>query len=341
MLLFSCLSASAFAAPMNIFSGRADPWFQPALIRLRVPWEEITTYHSAYTAAVILMKDLRIDGDRVLPGLLNAQMDSAKRLKATPEAFLPAYRAFLLAYQALLIEFCGYKGPLPYASWETETLLASSQIFTDLPYNLIKGSTPEVAFFPRMLGRSQSRTASDVLVFFNNQTGSGQSFASSTPAELLNYFSADTTKELMQSRTFLDFSTKIRIIFLALVEEIWGGDRFNAAHDPVFFLFLANMDRLWSEWQSMQSDRFDASFKTVFNLNYFLPHIRVRGQPLDINTIYITNNPPHYGRSPRKPQPRPLIHLLTLPFSPFVQRLPTDDELSSKNHGGNIGQRTK
>lgn len=101
----------------------------------------------------------------------------------------------------------------------------------------------------------------------------------------------------------MDFSHLIRHIYLALVYEIWDGNLLNAVFDPAYFLFLANIDRLWSKWQRtiingrLEIGRLKTKFSAVFHLNPEDMPNREIGNVMTIDTIYITANPPLYVTS--------------------------------------------
>ena len=120
-----------------------------------MPWEEMPRYHAAYTEAAHCMQKLRINGKPVLHPLFQMHRDVVKELETNPEAFLPSYRAFLLAYQGHMVKFCRYKGPLPYASWENQPPVFSP-VFEDMRHPSMDGSIPQIGFFPRKIGRTSS-----------------------------------------------------------------------------------------------------------------------------------------------------------------------------------------
>ncbi|KAH6569860.1 hypothetical protein BASA50_003602 [Batrachochytrium salamandrivorans] len=163
-------------------------------------------------------------------------------------AFLPWHRAFLSAYENALRDECGYPGALPFWDWTIDSQAPeSSSLWSDRSFggdgnpftpNRCITNGPYVNFYSTFEFRSCISRA------ITGNLGSTTSFY--TPEVIFRMVST--------SRTYDAFRQAVEQGPHNNVHAGIGGTMAIVAvstNDPIFMLHHANVDRVWSIWQTL------------------------------------------------------------------------------------------
>ncbi|KAJ8327608.1 hypothetical protein BDV3_003410 [Batrachochytrium dendrobatidis] len=247
-MLFSSILALAIAIPSALVAGTCT---NPLIRR---EWRELTENQQIdYLNAVICLK--------MAPSKLGPTINSPSRYDDVSRThfraldiahgsaiFLPWHRLFLSTYEKVLRTECGYTGTLPYWDWTVDSQAPESSslwsewsfggdgdsstqdnCITDGPFMYFYSEFAFEACLSRTIGGNLGRTVN----FY-------------TPEAIFRMVS--TTK------TYDAFRHSIEEGPHNNVHVGVGGDMgivSMSANDPIFMLHHANVDRMWTIWQSL------------------------------------------------------------------------------------------
>lgn len=178
---------------------------------------------------------------------------------AEQSRLLPFSRAFLFGFEAMLAAKCAFAGTLPYWDWgldaadlakapvwststgfggdgNTKAPFAAKHCITNGPFKDLHSKWP----YPSCIRRNFRFGKPDRLPIFSTAT---------------------------HAKTFTEFTQIITTQYTLLRHKIGGSvaeDR-TAANDPVLYLILANIDRLWAAWQAENPT--EAAYKSEHHID--------------------------------------------------------------------------
>ncbi|KAH6569858.1 hypothetical protein BASA50_003600 [Batrachochytrium salamandrivorans] len=228
---------------------------------VRSEWRELTDIQQRdYIDAVICLK--------MAPSHLNASIGSPSRFDDfvythteaidtthSMAVFLPWHRSFIHIYETALRNECGYPGTLPFWDWTVDSQEPeSSSLWSDLsfggdgdsstpercvrsgPFSMFSSTFPDVACLSRSIAGRLGGTAN----FY-------------TPEAIYRLISMSDTYDTFRQNLEHGPHKNVHIGI--------GGDMSvlgKSANDPIFMLHHANVDRIWSIWQTLRSDQVTA-----------------------------------------------------------------------------------
>ncbi|KAJ8324127.1 hypothetical protein QVD99_008461 [Batrachochytrium dendrobatidis] len=241
------LSVAAFNALLVIGAPLNNTCTTPSV---RSEWRELnsTQQHDYIQAVVCMMNkpsiytDNRTQSRHADFGWLHFQMMNTVHQSAS---FLPWHRVFLHAYEVSLKTECNYKGFLPFWDWTVDSQAperapvwgdkafgtdgdpsTDTHCLIDGPFVNYTITVPETVCI--------SRTISQLTTYSS-------------------YYSPESVHQIISSsHNFSEFSTSLEFGPHAVVHVGVGGSMSEviiSAHDPIFYLHHANVDRIWSLWQ--------------------------------------------------------------------------------------------